>query len=548
MIFSSRIVRKNFFEKFSRTFFCIFFAFLFVVTRAYAQSPDCEFSAIGSEISEGKITYALEMKLSEGWHPAKKPKIILKHSKNLKNFSYSDVGECEEISDQKYKVDFSFEKISDEKKFNADLEIQCPICRDICTIVTKHLKISDDDKNENFSQPQEEDFSKNFLLMLAFAFLGGLILNVMPCVLPVLLMKLRSFTYSKNHREALFGSLAGNYFVFCAFAISIFLLKKSGETVGWGMHFQNPIFLKFAAIALFFMSLQAAEIINLTPAFEIKNENKKIFVENFVSSIIAAFVALPCTAPFLGTAATFAIAEGTTTQFFTIFFAIATGFSLPYLSMLAVPESVSKNLNFSADRLQKFGKFFKQLINFGVYVAFLWIFWLLLGTYDILFKILVLLCFCFSFKFFQTGFTKAAAVLLIAIFLIPHKDSRNFPVAAQINLEDTIRRENSSENVFVLNISADWCMTCHFNKMMVLDASDVQKTLREQGVRILEADMTQKNDDYMKFIQKHARVGIPFTIVFGPAAHEGILLPEVFSKQQLYDAIKKAKSNTGNNI
>ena len=290
--------------------FLILMILLLNVSGVFARTlPDCDIKIISSEIDGSKITCKAKISCAKGWHPAQKPTIKIIKSENFENFKYDDSGECKGIGGDNYLIEFSFSK--NDGKFSADLNMIFPLCSEICTYVTKNLKISDETlgKIKKTSETKKESvsiFSKYFLMMMFFAFLGGLILNVMPCVLPVLLLKLKTFTYSGESRKAaLCGSILGNYFVFFIFACVTYLLRASGELVGWGMHFQNVVFLKIIAVILFLLFLYSRDLIIFSPSFEIKNESKSVIVGNFISSLIASIVALPCTAPFLGTAAAF---------------------------------------------------------------------------------------------------------------------------------------------------------------------------------------------------------------------------------------------------
>ena len=198
---------------------------------------------------------------------------------------------------------------------------------------------------------------------MLLALLGGLILNLMPCVLPVILMKMRSLVAS-NKKAAIWGTIICNYVSFCTFAIFLIFIKVTGESVGWGMHFQSLNFLKTVAVILFVLSLYSFEIISFPIAVQIsESNNHRIFLENFISSIVASIIAIPCTAPFLGTAAAFAI-QGSAMEMMLIFVSIATGFSLPYILALVIPISMPQGIG-------KYSRLVKTIANFGVFVTYL---------------------------------------------------------------------------------------------------------------------------------------------------------------------------------
>ena len=297
------------------------------------------------------------------------------------------------------------------------------------------------------------------------------------------------------------------------------------------------------------MLLYSEELITFSPSFEIKNESKRVIFGNFIASIVTAVMAIPCTAPFLGIAATFAMIQATTIQLFMIFMMIATGFSSPYFLTLVIPKIFTNKISISPKISHWIGVIFKKFVSFGISIALFWIIYFINRHSDYLLKTLVPYIFIFAFILFRESFTKTAMLLLCTIFLIPleeypnHKKNMNEFSKENIEIEKITSRENIFKNIVVLNITADWCMTCQFNKIHVLNTLEIQNEFKKNNVIFVEADMTKKNDNYMNFIRKHNRVGIPFTMVFGPATPEGILLPEVFSKQELLNAIAQASES-----
>jgi suppressor for copper-sensitivity B len=252
--------------------------------------------------------------------------------------------------------------------------------------------------------------------------------------------------------------------------------------------------------------------------------------------VIACVVAIPCTAPFLGTAATFAI-QGSVTDLFLIFFAIATGFSVPYFTFMFFPIDVFV-------KFAPYGNAFKKIATLGVFMAFLWFFWLLSKHLSPT-----------AIKLYVGSFVGITALLhkrkylLLGIGLAIclggwlRRDFADFSakIADPFENIETLLQTESRRRVIIFNITADWCLTCKYNRRVFYNAQ-VLKSMKDNNVKFIEADITKKNDSLIKFISNHNRVGIPFSIVYGPRApNSGILLNEILTEDAVLEAIEKAK-------
>jgi suppressor for copper-sensitivity B len=448
----------------------------------------------------------------------KAPDITIIEPKNPKEFKYD--GKLDPINETSCRVRFTFVAEDAESVL---LTADCPTCNDIfCTIVSKTVRIT-------LPPTKSGNSFFSFLWILLLGFLGGLMLNIMPCVLPVIVMKLKSLT----SREAVCGSIAGNYVIFAVFTAVTAFLKATGNIVGWGMHFQNPHFLEIMAFFLFALTLYAFDLIPLFPSLQFADKKRSVFFGNFLSSMIAAAAATPCTAPFLGTAATFAI-SGSVADMSMIFFAVATGFSTPYFFSFFIPVDF-----FS--RFRRSGIILKKIINGGVLVTFLWIFWLLsnhLKPPAITIYILSFLLTATLLKMqkYRTAMLSAAICLCGLMFrdFSPETIGGDNPAFIQFKAE--LSKKNQ---IIVFNITADWCLTCKYNRR-VLEDPKVVELFKTRNVKFIEADMTRKDDALMQFIGKHGRVGIPFTIVYGPRAVDGILLSETPTAEEVTNAVNAA--------
>lgn len=491
---------------------------------------DCHVSCRNIVITEGVAKAELLFSIPKGWKLPQVPKIIIDKSENITNCSFDK--QIKVISSTEYSLPFHVNCTKNGRSY-LKLSIEIPLCNNICTIISKNLTIPFD------FQDSSDNLSKNIILIMLFALFGGLILNLMPCVLPVILMKMRSLVAS-DKKNAIWGTIIGNYASFCTFAIFLILIKVTGESVGWGMHFQSLNFLKSVAVVLFILSLYSFEIISFPISVQIsESNNHRIFLENFISSIVASIIAIPCTAPFLGTAASFAI-QGSAMEMMLVFVSIATGFSLPYIFALVIPISMPQGI-------EKYSRLVKTIANFGVVVTLIWILYLMIGhigakgilTYLALFVFTIILVIKKHYIF--------AVICLILSFFIDNNDyyPMDFMEKSNKNIERIIKDNLSESRIIIFNISADWCLTCKYNKINVLNNKEILKLIKEKDILYVEGDMTKKNDFLMKIIVDHGRVGIPFTIVFGPKARDGILLSEVPTVSELKEAISRASGEEG---
>ncbi|TDP40596.1 suppressor for copper-sensitivity B [Idiomarina aquatica] len=343
-------------------------------------------------------------------------------------------------------------------------------------------------------------------VILLFALLGGLILNVMPCVLPVLGIKLRSLIQSQQQthtRTKFLASAAGIISTFFALGIVVAVMKLSGQSVGWGMQFQNPWFL--GALVL----ITAVFSANLLGLFEIRmpqGMSQKLAAQktsdshrgDFLQGVIATLLATPCTAPFLGTAVAFAMGAGIVVQL-TLFVALGVGMALPWLLVAAKPSLVRF--------LPKPGR---------------WLNWI-----KPVFGIMM-------------GLTTLWLLSLLIIHHLAPATAAPDPGWQTFEQEKIAAAVDDDQVVFV-DVTADWCLTCKANKRAVIEQNPVATRLAEADMTLLQADWTTPSDNITDYLRQHNRYGVPFNIVYGPAAPEGIALPVILTDSAVLDAIEQAK-------
>ncbi|MEM7709834.1 MAG: thioredoxin family protein [Pseudomonadota bacterium] len=385
--------------------------------------------------------------------------------------------------------------------------------------------------------------------ILLVSMLGGLILNLMPCVLPVLSIKLASALQSADRplarvRAGFLASAAGVMVFFAVLALALVGLKGAGVAVGWGVQFQQPIFLAFV-IGL--MTLFAA---NLLGAFEMQLGSTAMtgmaqaggagLRGDFATGAFAALMATPCSAPFIGTAVTYALTSGPV-EVVAVFLAMGLGLALPYLAVAARPGLVR--------RLPRPGRWMGTLrVGLGVVMlaAVAWLLTVLAGAAGTRMAMIVgglAVALLLALKIGRAGPVAGAglAAMVIAAALVPPA-----PVGRVASLmgvwqpfeRDRIADEVAAGEVVFVDVTADWCLTCVANKRLVLDRGDVADALGE--VVALQADWTRPDPGISAYLETHGRFGIPFNAVYGPGAPEGIALPELLTEGAVLEALARA--------
>ncbi|MFO1129023.1 MAG: protein-disulfide reductase DsbD family protein [Rhodospirillales bacterium] len=417
---------------------------------------------------------------------------------------------------------------------------------------------------------------RSFGLSLLFALLGGLILNMMPCVLPVLSMKLLAVVGHgggdrRRVRLGFLASAAGIGASFLVLAAALIGLQAAGAAAGWGLQFQRPWFLTAMTLV---MTLFAC---NLWGWFEIplpawlgtvgggaQGAGRRAgtgagtaagtaahggggLAGHFLAGALATLLATPCSAPFLGTAIGFALAAGPA-QILVIFAAIAVGLALPYLVVALFPAL--------ATRLPRPGPWMvwlRRVLGFALLATGAWLASVLAAQAGAA-AALALVAICIALiavlglahrrrhgRWHRLA-PAAAAVLALAAFLVPH---REMPVAAveagwQRFEPDRIAGLVAAGRIVYVNVTADWCLTCKVNESVVLARDPVRSRLQGSDVIAMRGDWTRPDEGISRFLAGFGRYGIPFDAVYGPGLPSGEALPELLTSETVLDALGRA--------
>jgi len=406
----------------------------------------------------------------------------------------------------------------------------------------------------------------SFTMILALAVLGGLILNLMPCVLPVLSIKLLSIVgyggSEKRQVQASFiASAAGIVFTFIILAAALVALKTAGMTIGWGIHFQQPWFL----IAMtFIITLFACNLWNF---FDFRlpywigglGENAtqmQGLSGNFLTGCFATLLATPCSAPFLGTAVGFALARGAS-DIFAVFTALGLGLALPYLLVALLPGL--------ATRLPKPGPWMitlRKVMGFALAGTGLWLLSVIAGALgqnvglvigSLMAGMVGILYLAHRMeRLWQIGGCGVAVLGFLAFSiptLMPHQGPNSRILDEDPRFKNlwqpfdaaTIPRLVASGKTVFVDITADWCLTCQINKTFVIAQDDILNSLGSKNVIAMQADWTLPDDAISTYLASFGRYGIPFNAVYGAGTPGGLVLPELLSHDVMVQALNQAR-------
>lgn len=403
--------------------------------------------------------------------------------------------------------------------------------------------------------------------MLLLAVLGGLILNAMPCVLPILSLKVFGLVRSAGHgrREVVSGALAtaaGIFVSFWALAVAAIAARAAGAAVGWGVQFQRPGFVAFLAVVVVLFCL------NLWGLFEIPlpqrlarlggSGPREGLAGHFTSGLFATLMATPCSAPFLGTAVGFALSQEAA-LILAIFTAVGLGMALPYLLIAAAPGI--------ARVFPKPGAWMDTVrgaMGFLLAASAVWLFYVLASQVSpeqlaaIQLGLLALGLFTWLGHKVVNGrglrrLAAAGVVAAIAITLVaasrpgePTGVSLAEKPAGLIQWAafDRAQAESlSSEGQIVfVDVTADWCFTCKVNERLVLETPEVAQAFEEHKVLPMKADWTNRNDEIGKFLAEHGRYGIPFYLLYRPGQDPHVF-SELLTKETLVAAVRSSGGN-----
>jgi thiol:disulfide interchange protein DsbD len=407
------------------------------------------------------------------------------------------------------------------------------------------------------------------LLMILYSFVGGLILNLMPCVFPVLALKafgfIRTAGEDKSARLLHVGAYTlGIVGTMVAFAGLIAIIRYSGGVVGWGFQFQHPPFIIFMCALLFLFALNLLGVFEISiPGMQTGIKDEQSLGGSVFEGFLAVVLATPCSAPFVGSAVGFALTQGLL-EIFVIFAALGLGLAAPFAALAMIPGL--------AEKLPRPGNWMlrlKELLSFALFGTMVWMIWVLgraTGTSTVIQTLILLLglsLLAWAFGHWQKGSFGVkgfSATLLFAAGVVwagqaqvppdaPQQGATTAAVASAdshgitwvpFNPEAVQAKLKEGQPVFV-DFTADWCITCKVNERTIIETEDVVAVMKRLNVATFKGDYTKPDDVITATLQEYGKGGVPMYLVFSPKnPKRAEVLPEVFTKTLLNEALQRA--------
>ena len=402
----------------------------------------------------------------------------------------------------------------------------------------------------NVSNGKFEDFNEEGLSLitaLLFALIGGLILNLMPCVFPVISLKVLSFvsmggSSPRKIRNHALVFTVGVIASFMLIALTIILLKQAGNFVGWGFQLQSPLIVGLLSLVMVFISLVLITDNSfgesLTKLGNIGGSENGYY-SSFLTGVLAVVVASPCTAPFMGAALGYALIQpsGETVP---IFLSLSLGFSLPYLLLAANPKLI--------DFLPKPGDWMvtlKEFFAFPMLATALWLLWvfsLQVNQILVIFLLIGWLLLALNFWIFQKDYKTINKVIFLGIsifsmlYLLPETEDieteQNLIIGSATEWYEGIENDLRNKNQpYFINFTAAWCITCQSNEITAFSKDGFKSLLEEKNIEYIKADWTNRNDAITRSLKKYGRSGVPFYVYWEPGFENPKILPAILTDQ-----------------
>ena len=402
-------------------------------------------------------------------------------------------------------------------------------------------------------------FGLGLMQAIGFAILGGLILNLMPCVLPILSLKALGVAQMAGEspraaRSSGVQFLAGVLASFLVLAALTIALRQGGELVGWAFHMQNPLIVAILSLVMVAVGL------NLLGVFEVNlgagalgGKATQGKAGEFFTGVLAVLVATPCTAPFMAPALGYALLQPPAVTA-SVFLALGLGFALPYFVVSFLPDAQRLLPRPGAWMVS-----FRQALAFPMFATAIWLYWVLGNQGGInaltlaLIASLALGLGTFGWnrrsgesysRPWRTASVAGLLVVALSVWAVPRfavaPDSTpvaSNEVAYSVAALDELRAEQTP--VFAY-FTADWCITCKVNEGVALKSDSVQDFFSREGVQVMVGDWTNEDPAITEILQRHGRAGVPLYLYFKPGSDKALVLPQILTPDMVIDAIETA--------
>ncbi len=413
--------------------------------------------------------------------------------------------------------------------------------------------------NAEIDGASQNSLNISFLQALIFAFVGGLILNLMPCVFPIISLKVLSFVSMSNQspskiRAHALSFCTGVMISFLMIGLAMILLKQAGLFLGWGFQLQSPVIVGLLSLLMFVIGLVLLSDINigssLTRLGGVGSSDN--LIGSFSTGILAVIVASPCTAPFMGAALGYALIQpsGVTLP---VFSALGLGFAFPYFMLSASPNLINY--------LPKPGSWMvtlKEFFAFPMFATSIWLIWVFsfqTSSNEVIFLLITILLISLliwiASKINKPNYSMVIFIVAVFIIFFQFKDisSKELQSPNALKLEsfnyvewnENIENEYQNKNqAYLINFTAAWCITCQTNDKIALSRPNIKEYIYENNIEYIVADWTNKNDDILKTLESYNRNGVPLYIFWKPGMIEPKILPAILTEQILLDSFNNS--------
>lgn len=335
----------------------------------------------------------------------------------------------------------------------------------------------------------------NFFLILLFAFLGGIVLNLMPCVFPVLSLKALSMAQSIRSNEKHFlKALSYTFGVVLSFALiagALFLLKSGGAALGWGFQLQSPLFVLIMIVLFVLILFFLFDLIPFSVPF-LDTFSKLSSLNSFLTGFFAVLIASPCTGPFMGAAIGYALFESPKI-YFSVFLALGFGYALPFALLEMFPKIMQRFM----PKPGKWMQTVKYILSVPIFLTVFWLCWVFFNQIKI------------------------------------NKDVDLWQPYDQAAVENALK---NGEPVFI-DFTAKWCLTCLLNERTVLNSEDFINAVEENEIRLFKADWTNRDDIIFESLKHYGRSSVPLYVFYPEDDENYVILPQILRLKSVLSTI-----------
>lgn len=399
----------------------------------------------------------------------------------------------------------------------------------------------------NFDNPNTLT-TTNIVVMIVFALFGGMLLNLMPCVFPVLSIKALSLVNQTDRRARIkhgWSYTAGCLAMFIIVAIALFAVRSAGKSVGWGFQLQEPAIITTLAFLFLIMGLSLSGLVHFGSSW--MNTGQSLtqssgHSHSFFTGVLAAVVASPCTAPLMASALGYALTQPPFVAL-CIFGALGLGMALPFLIL-----SYSPQLGKYLPKPGAWMDTFKQALAFPLYITSAWLLWILghqAGNNAVILVILGAIGIVFILWVNQkrpqwkTSTYTLGAILLANIVWQNKQPSVNDDHLWETYTANRLTQLRQENQAVFINLTADWCITCKINERIVFTPSTLQR-MKDNNIHLMEGDWTQYNPEITQLLNTYKRAGVPLYLFFpAKSGAKAEILPQILTPSNINELIRR---------